>query len=359
MSGPTKVSLKRRREEDAPDILVLDSSNKRAATPTSLHYVRQPSKEDVHTNFTQHPYGQSGQSVTQQSNSADPKLESGRRYYHLNQRKRKKNQDEDIATFAEKHPDKKARNDPGPFMDAGDALNIQSAVSARPLKRPNTKAAVQRSSVPVQTDTDPTKVEELAQFMHEAALEEVEREERDHQQQHRILKTAAPSRRVATPKLSGQRSKEIHQRRIATNASISLGIDLDIEDDSDYVYDTYVLASASDSAATPAESFGDMANVGYLVITEEDQSLWETYLEDEPSDKDWNSDEEDENAEDFYGADYPEDELASDDEFDRNAYGYRGHAGSDDEEWDEDTGAYSDDEYERMMHPFKFSTMPT
>ncbi|EGP88731.1 uncharacterized protein MYCGRDRAFT_108533 [Zymoseptoria tritici IPO323] len=100
----------------------------------------------------------------------------------------------------------------------------------------------------------------------------------------------------------------------------------------------------------------DTANVGYLVITDEDQDVWETYLEDDPSDKDWNSDEDDENAEDWYGADYPDDEMASDDEFGRGEHGYRARGAADDEEWDEDTGAFSDDEYERQMNPWRKQT---
>ncbi|KAI7688680.1 hypothetical protein KC322_g12119, partial [Hortaea werneckii] len=95
----------------------------------------------------------------------------------------------------------------------------------------------------------------------------------------------------------------------------------------------------------------------YLVITEEDEALWEAYMEDLQSDKDFDSDDEDENAEGYYAADYPEDDLASDDEFGRNAYGYRRHGDSDNEEWDEDTGAhYSDDEQEFAKHPWKTRT---
>ena len=56
-------------------------------------------------------------------------------------------------------------------------------------------------------------------------------------------------------------------------------------------------------------------------------------------------------AEDYYGADYPEDEVASDDERDVGAYKYRQGA-SDDEEFDSDTGAWSDDA-EDLSHPWK------
>jgi hypothetical protein len=48
-------------------------------------------------------------------------------------------------------------------------------------------------------------------------------------------------------------------------------------------------------------------------------------------------------AEDYYGADYPEDEVDEDDEYDVDAYKYRKDA-SDDEEWDADDAAWSDEE---------------
>ena len=119
----------------------------------------------------------------------------------------------------------------------------------------------------------------------------------------------------------------------------------------------WALASTGGAADARADVGVEMGNVGYLVITEEDQPIWETFFDSEGSSKEWDTDDEDENAEDYYGADYPEDELASDDEHGRNAYGFRAKGASDDEEWDEDTGVYSDDEeHDRMMNPWKTKT---
>ena len=56
-------------------------------------------------------------------------------------------------------------------------------------------------------------------------------------------------------------------------------------------------------------------------------------------------------AEDYYANDYPEDEVASDDERGMGAYGHRRRA-SDDEEYDEDTAAWSD-EGEDSRYPWK------
>ncbi|KAL9121999.1 MAG: hypothetical protein Q9187_001448 [Circinaria calcarea] len=93
----------------------------------------------------------------------------------------------------------------------------------------------------------------------------------------------------------------------------------------------------------------DMGKVGLLVIQPEDEEIWETYVGDEDgdSDKDWNSEEEDENAEDFYGNDYPEDEVDSDDEYGLGAYKHR-YGASDDEEYDDDNGSWSDEDVEEL-----------
>ncbi|KAF2716775.1 hypothetical protein K431DRAFT_213422, partial [Polychaeton citri CBS 116435] len=138
-------------------------------------------------------------------------------------------------------------------------------------------------------------------------------------------------------------------------------------DDTMYVYDTYYLVPPKTSigstqppapaATAPALHEHELGNVGYLVITDEDQPLWEMYMNDEEDGeerRDYNSDEDDENAEDYYGADYPEDEMASDDELDRGAYGYRRGAGSDDEQWGEhgEDMTWSDEEELRMRNPF-------
>lgn len=113
----------------------------------------------------------------------------------------------------------------------------------------------------------------------------------------------------------------------------------EIEGDSEYVYDTYVLDEMMDidvQSALPG-------SVGILHVGEEQQPIWETYLDDSDSDDQRLSDDEDSNAEDHYGADYPEDELASDDEHDVDVYQYR-IGGSDEEHYGSDDAAFSDGE---------------
>lgn len=73
---------------------------------------------------------------------------------------------------------------------------------------------------------------------------------------------------------------------------------LDIDDEMEYVYDTYVRYAgpkASSSMDTMAAAEG---SVGLLVITEQDQELWQTYEEDDgDSEQDWDSEQDDENGE--------------------------------------------------------------
>jgi len=62
------------------------------------------------------------------------------------------------------------------------------------------------------------------------------------------------------------------------------------EKEDDYVYDTYIRRPTDPSASV------DRRKVGVIVITQEDETLWETYGVDEGEDEDWDSAEEDENG---------------------------------------------------------------
>lgn len=90
----------------------------------------------------------------------------------------------------------------------------------------------------------------------------------------------------------------------------------------DYVYETYVRVQEKG-----IHDLGDLTNsnnLGYLVIDEDQEDLWDQYLRDEDdSDDDWDEEDADSNAEDNPRNDYPEDEVSSDDEYDRNIYQYR------------------------------------
>ena len=49
-------------------------------------------------------------------------------------------------------------------------------------------------------------------------------------------------------------------------------------------------------------------------------------------------------AENYYGADYPEDEVELDDEYNEDPYRFRNNRASDEEEYDLEADAWSDDE---------------
>ena len=143
------------------------------------------------------------------------------------------------------------------------------------------------------------------------------------------------------------------------------------DDNGEWLYHTYhrrpnpsqTVSSDGTTYVDPFQNL-DIEKVGLLVIKPEDEQLWETYVTggDSGSDKDWNSEEEDENgsfnrksprlganfitAEDFYGNDYPEEEVDSEDEYGRGAYRHRNGA-SDDEEYDDNDGSWSDEKVEK------------
>lgn len=91
------------------------------------------------------------------------------------------------------------------------------------------------------------------------------------------------------PKSPPLRYKDRHPDTVTIEVDTEM-MDVD-SDDGDFVYDTYV--REPDTAVSIDEMNG---NIGILVITEEDQEVWESYIDEDDSDKDWNSEEEDENG---------------------------------------------------------------
>lgn len=388
-TGPHFIAIKRKRGEEAPTALVVEREGKRRQT--DFHYVLKGKGEDVAPVETKEggapktPSLFSAEDVEKRSGHQRGKLSrniSGngvsqstvakeRRTFHLKRvgtpeprvgkRKGKAGKERGIATFSEKRVKRDMnRSDSKAIIEKAGRqrstsirLPQQSPAESveRPLKRPGRQPAVRTngnsasSSTPT-SDNDKSKVQAIANSLHQFAVEEASKEAFGPAP---ISQTQTKPKVTAMPKLSGQRSRAIHQQRVAESSALSRSPqndDASMDDEGDYVYDTYVLATTSGAAQIDAQD--DLGHVGYLIITEEDQAHWETYMDDELSEEE-PSDEDDENAEDWYGADYPDDEVASDDEFGHNAYGYRA-GGSDDEEYDEHT--FSEDEYERQMNPW-------
>ncbi|KAF2498012.1 hypothetical protein BU16DRAFT_537588 [Lophium mytilinum] len=159
-------------------------------------------------------------------------------------------------------------------------------------------------------------------------------EEIDHQESKTVLSPPTTTPKKRGPKAPALRYKDRYPEE--QKAQDHNAMDVDMEDDGDYVYDTYV---RDVDMTKPLDENGIL---GLLVISDEDQELWDTFADNEESDE-FDTDDEDENAEDYYGADYPEDEVDSDDEMGLDPYKYRQGA-SDDEEYDAEDAAWSDDE---------------
>ena len=380
MSGPGRVRLKRRRSELPPDTLIVEPSSKRVqpdGVPVNARYVRQkvsgspPSSDVSHeerpavgaSSSRKKDQAQSGD----QDTSKDDQLLGRKRTFHLKLpdtsdtgSKKRKSGDDGLATFIEKKRRREGVNNIQEAPDRTAYASDKELHAPERHKRPGRGSALPSTpegfpkpapSGDIHSKGSHKGLESLADDMHQFALDELRRDP-----------NAPP---VAKPKLSATRSRELHRQRVtAMNGHAKQEDMMELDEDGDYVYDTYVLASAAEKCGDVAlphlDSAAELGNVGYLVIEAANEALWEAYMDGNESSGESNSDEEDENAEDFYGADYPEDELASDDELDRGAYGYRANAGSDDEQWDADTGTWSDDEHDRMMNPFTRKTpLPT
>ena len=101
-------------------------------------------------------------------------------------------------------------------------------------------------------------------------------------------------------------SRQSKANRLAVNDSegVVMTNTISIEDDSDYVLDTYVRSSEQPFEVTASTELHheslhgiDHGNIGIIVIEdEEDEARWEAFAEDQESDREWNSEEEDENG---------------------------------------------------------------
>ena len=383
MEGPSTVRLQRRRGELPPDQLFVERRGGKRKEHPSVEdarggfYVRQ--KRD--TSFSGLPSNQPEQAVNSTDLPTASTLEA-RRTFHLKQpsflppstegsKSRKRKQNEALfPTVFEKRQRKFEDDAPTHHFDNEDP---QAPTPSAPPKRPGRGSTIRPPQVKKPAPTKPEdenvalrqqrEVQALAQEMHQFALEE-------------LAKTPKPQ--ITTkPKLPPSRSRALHEQQQPpaspkrTNPEVKdQDDDTAMDSDSEYVYDTYVLAPVPQpSNSNPMSASNPTAephtNIGYLIITEADAPLWETYMHDLEGGSDSEpTDEDDENAEDYYGADYPSDELASDDEFDRGgaAYGYRARRGSNDEQYnlndpddggdDDDDITWSDEEDMRMMNPF-------
>lgn len=149
------------------------------------------------------------------------------------------------------------------------------AAAERKLKRPNARSRVpligSRSSEEVRgQDTASEKDAELLSKM-AAWAEQAERSE------------------SSDGKVDSQKPQTA-----SVDANDDGGEEMEIDNEGDYVYDTYVRHLVA--ADTELEVVGEGA-VGHLIISEDDQDLWDAYIEDEDgSEKEFDTDSEDSNG---------------------------------------------------------------
>lgn len=89
--------------------------------------------------------------------------------------------------------------------------------------------------------------------------------------------------------------QEAQETELGAGAGVSGNVDaMEIDNEADYVYDTYYRHEAVTATDVPSTGI----SFGHLVIDEDQEDLWETYLDGEDSDeKEFDTDEEDSNGE--------------------------------------------------------------
>ena len=200
-------------------------------------------------------------------------------------RKRKAQPDvHDIPTFVEATPKRRRVGQ----EDAPPAVSDTPVSTPNTLKRPGASSRLKKPTAEAlfQSPANPPP-DRLADALHRFALEEEAREE-----------ARIKPKVTAIPKKPVQRYRDRHPELFAAQAQKKTDEDVDMmSDDDDYVYDTYIRTKDPVVPATLESEDSSNIQVGYIVISEEDQPLWETYFEDDvESDKEFETDDEDENG---------------------------------------------------------------
>jgi hypothetical protein len=320
MDGPNTVRLQRRRNELPPDQLFVERrlAEKRKEHPsedgTRGYYVRQKRDTD-NSDLPSSQADLSGNNTESPRNvgSSLSALEA-RRIFHLkhasplapsvqSSKTRKRKQSDDFATVVEKKQKKVDPDNSASSLQPIDEDDAPTSTPSAPPKRPGRGSALR----PQANKPDPVKAENenivarqqrelaaLAQEMHQFALDE-------------LAKTPKPQIKTK-PKLTPSRSRALHEKQAPASPSRAAPTnnaddeDTAMDSDSEYVYDTYVLAPAptsldmQDPVNNKKEPLVVPSNVGYLIITEDDEQLWETYIHDLEGSDSEPTDEDDENG---------------------------------------------------------------
>jgi hypothetical protein len=131
-------------------------------------------------------------------------------------------------------------------------------------------------------EKDPHVVNEIRAFAQEVKEQEL--------QAASAMTTARAKPHITPPRGPKARYKDRHPPE-ELHVSNEHDVVMDVDAEGDYVYDTYV------RHMVPASEMHTHNSVGHLVIPEEDQELWETYIEEGEEDKEFETDDEDSNGE--------------------------------------------------------------
>lgn len=312
MDGPNTVRLQRKRNELPPDQLYVERKRKhdQQIEETRGYYIRQKRETDTPPSTQVNSELQNNENA--ENGPSAPSALEARRVFHLKHssplassvqspKTRKRKSVDDFATVVEKRKKKAEGSESVVPLNRIDEDDAQDSAPSAPPKRPGRGSAIR----PQANKPNPVKPEDenvvarqkreaaaLAQEMHQFALDE-------------LAKTPKPQIKTK-PKLTPSRSRTLHEQHVPASpsrAAPSKETDEDtaMDSDSEYVYDTYVLAPAPNSLGTSDpinvhKTLSIPSNVGYLIITEDDEQLWETYMHDLEGSDSEPTDEDDENG---------------------------------------------------------------
>ena len=166
-------------------------------------------------------------------------------------------------------------------------LSVQKKPGTRDRPGPDDSISGRNTSARDPVNIDPSVLQIFSEMQ-----EQYERELQE-PSKHNGVRPLKPRLR---PRIPARRRKEDHEA-ISKPSEIADTMDTDGPENNDYVYDTYVRYRTDQSSSQTDDLTSGNRTFGILIIDEDDQSLWEEFVDDEgDSDKDLNDDEEDENG---------------------------------------------------------------
>lgn len=312
---PSLLRVKRKRGQDpAPDLFLQEESTKRQQT--WQFRLQQPHPSDTKSDDKGNNSGLPAPNLSAgvdaaAANGADIITSPVRREFRLaidpsrtaivGGRKRKAQVEaQDIPTFIEATNKKQRFDKVAAAPSDSAAAHIKDKPSAS-LKKPGASLGERQWRAenwknPANQLTPQPPSTQAMDALQQFALEEAAREE-----------VREKPRVTIVPKKPVRRYRDRHPEEFAAADSVksaavahghaaAIHEDMDMSDDDDYVYDTYVRSKDPVMPPTIEDADPLQYNVGYLVITEQDQPFWETYFEDDESEHEFETDDEDENG---------------------------------------------------------------